>query len=64
MNPYTGHLVNEEKMQEMLRERWGNGDYEPVPPELERAANLKLAGKAEATVSLTSGGEKAEGKDG
>lgn len=58
MNPYTGHLVAipAEKEQEMLREMFGRG-YEPVPKELERAAQKKLAGRDEATVSLTSGGK-------
>jgi len=32
-------------------------DYIPVPPELDRAAKLKLAGRNEAYVSLTSGGK-------
>ena len=53
MNPSTGHLVG----------CFGNipgekrKDYEPVPPELERAAASKLAGQDEAWVSLTSGGK-------
>lgn len=60
MNPYTGHLVAipAEKEQEMLREMFDRG-YEPVPPELKRAAHKKLAGRNEATVSLTSGGKLA-----
>ncbi len=33
------------------------GQYVPVPPELQRAAELKLAGQNEAMVSLTSGGK-------
>ena len=37
-------------------EHEANG-YVPVPPELNRAAKRKLAGKDEAYVSLTSGGE-------
>jgi hypothetical protein len=60
VNPYTGHLVAipTEKQQKMLREMFDRG-YEPVPPELERAARKKLAGRSEATVSLTSGGKLA-----
>lgn len=58
MNPCTGHLVAipTEKQQEILREMFDRG-YEPVPPELEQAAEKKLAGRDEATVSLTSGGK-------
>ena len=64
MHPGTGHLVNLES--EMAHEVFGKPvtyekvrekGYEPVPPELERAAQKKLAGKNEATVSLTSGGK-------
>lgn len=51
MNCDTGHLV-----------RLGENEippvgYEPVPDNLLRAANKKLAGKNEAYVSLTSGGK-------
>lgn len=53
MNPGTGHLVRDLYMVPAdLR-----GGYEPVPPELQRAVARKLAGKSEATVSLTSGGK-------
>lgn len=53
MNPSTGHLVSSmELVPAEQRKR-----YEPVSPELERAAARKLAGKDEATVSLTSGGK-------
>lgn len=52
MNPYTGHLVKSLDMVPEIKAI----EYEPVPRELERAVQKKLAGKSEATVSLTSGG--------
>lgn len=64
MNPSTGHLVG--MGGETARRVFGepvtyeeirNKGYEPVPPEMERAAARKLAGKDEAMVSLTSGGK-------
>jgi hypothetical protein len=53
MNPSKGHLV---KWLEMVPAELRSG-YELVPNELERAAEKKLAGRNEATVSLTSGGK-------
>lgn len=51
MDPHTGHLV------ELLPDESLPDGYERIPPELERAAQLKLAGRKEAQVSLTSGGK-------
>lgn len=64
MHPGTGHLVSVEtpdsqsraERRQMEQELAKKG-YEPVPKELERAAQKKLAGKSEAMVSLTSGGK-------
>lgn len=62
MNPYTGHLLampremSESEHKGIMGELERQG-YEPVPPELERAAQRKLAGRSEAMVSLTSGGK-------
>jgi len=53
MNPSTGHLVKSL----CFAPEGLKTDYEPVPPELERAAQKKLAGKEETTVSLASGGK-------
>lgn len=60
MNPSTGHLINlpdDEEQKRILQEMFRDNGYEPVPPELGHAANLKLAGRNEAVVSLTSGGK-------
>lgn len=58
MNPSTGHLVSSIEMVSAGQ----RSSYEPVPPELARAAQMKLAGErvngfSEAFVSLTSGGK-------
>ena len=53
MNPNTGHLVRGMSFAEHAM----RGDYVPVPPELQRAADIKLRGFDEAHVSLTSGGK-------
>ncbi|MHB8122608.1 MAG: hypothetical protein ACYDG4_10685 [Desulfuromonadaceae bacterium] len=53
MNPGTGHLVG--CFGSIPGEK--RKDYETIPPELERAAAVKLAGKEETMVSLTSGGK-------
>lgn len=53
MNPSTGHLVKDLT----FAPEAARSQYEPIPPELARAAHKKLAGKNEATVSLTSGGK-------
>jgi hypothetical protein len=47
MNPYTGHLTNDESLI--------TSEHVPVPVHLRRAAIDKLAGGSEAHVSLTSG---------
>ena len=69
MNVDTGHLVklNSETArgvfgEPVTYEEIRRKGYEPVPPELERAAQMKLAGEkvngfSEAWVSLTSGGK-------
>lgn len=57
MNPYTGHLVRIQDAVEPKEKEFRDNGYEPIPPELEGAANKKLAGKGEAMVSLTSGGK-------
>lgn len=52
MDVNTGHLVSNLSLIEAKeRER-----YTPIPFHLRRAAQKKLAGRAEAHVSLTSGG--------
>lgn len=51
MNPYTGHLYALNEGESPF------ADYEVVPQELERAAGMKLNGKSDAHVSLTSGGK-------
>jgi hypothetical protein len=58
----TGHLIDSEKYAQekdlspkALKDLLAT--YTEVPPELSRAAKQKLAGKAEAHVSLTSGGK-------
>jgi hypothetical protein len=61
MNVNTGRLVGISGdgfggIPSQLRELMEQG-YEPVPEELEVAANKKLAGQKEAYVSLTSGGK-------
>jgi hypothetical protein len=48
MNVATNHLVKSEIV--------GHG-YEPIPDELMKAANSKLAGRSEAYVSFNSGGK-------
>ena len=66
MQPYTGHLVDMEgDVAKKLFEEAGTINYAkaaslgyvPVPDELAPAAAKKLAGRDEATVSLTSGGK-------
>lgn len=61
MDVESGRLLTALRMAE-LRESGQMSDgerknIEPVPKELERAAMMKLAGKQEAQVSLTSGGK-------
>jgi hypothetical protein len=58
MNTDTGHLVDmqEGPFKDKLKKLAEQG-YEPVPPELNHAAKVKLAGRHEAMVSLTSGGK-------
>ena len=51
MNPYTGHLVAITEDQKVP-----NG-YHTLPEELSRAAAMKLNGRADAYVSLKSGGK-------
>jgi hypothetical protein len=51
VNPYTGHLVRLQDNETPPEQ------YEILPEQLNRAARRKLAGKNEATVSLTSGGK-------
>lgn len=55
MNPDTGHLVRIDTEEE--RRLLARAGYIPLPEELIQAARRKLAGKKEAQVSLTSGGE-------
>ena len=60
MNPDTGHLIDLEKID--LKKLFGPDTYEeagyiPIPPDLQRAAQIKLAGKPEAFVSRNSGGK-------
>ncbi len=71
MNTDTGHLINDNLYKELLREEMQEREklkekfinkknlqnYEPVPKELQTAAKMKLGGKDEAMVSLTSGGK-------
>jgi hypothetical protein len=58
MDTSTGHLVDLNIFDgyEMRRRGLDPGAYSKVPEGLERAAKAKLAGKAEAQVSLTSAG--------
>jgi hypothetical protein len=65
MQPDTGHLVDiktkleglsPEEMQEKLEDLQAEG-YQEIPESHRSAAKKKLAGKPEATVSLTSGGK-------
>ena len=51
MQPYTGHLIS------MAESTPIPNGYVGIPKELGRAAKLKLSGRAEAMVSLTSGGK-------
>lgn len=63
MHVETGHLVDMEKIvrEGKARDRtFEEAGYVPVPSWLNRAARKKLAGKAEAHVSLTSGGKLAK----
>lgn len=54
MNVNTGHLIDTKSFQQdEFRELMKNG-YQPVPIELEKAANEKLAGQKEVMVSLDS----------
>ena len=55
MNCDTGHLVTQE-MLDLMKEHERLA-YAAVPLELETAALLKLHGRSEAHVSLTSGGK-------
>ena len=61
MNPDTGHLIDLEKID--LKELFGQdktleeAGYIPIPPDLQRAVQIKLAGKPEAFVSRNSGGK-------
>jgi len=58
MNVDSGHLVRQEKLQsDSFAKHFPVKEYEPVPKKLQRAAELKLAGRDEAHVSLTSGGK-------
>ena len=58
MNVNTGHLITPEMFQAMQDSQ--QKDYMQVPQELQSAAEKKLAGKPEATVSLASGGKLAK----
>lgn len=55
MDTRTGHLVNRELLDSLFPEK--QKEYTEVPLELERAAAMKLRGRKEASVSLTSGGK-------
>jgi DUF1009 family protein len=57
MQSYSGHLFDLGGMPDSCREELYNDGYEPIPEDLRRAANKKLSGQKEATVSLTSGGK-------
>jgi len=69
VNPDTGHLLKmdselakklfgkPETTEKAMKKRMHALGYQPVPKELENAAEKKLAGKDEAYVSLTSGGK-------
>lgn len=58
MNPDTGHLATRSMITGLFpsEEEAKAAGYEPVPGHLQKAATAKLAGRTEATVSLTSGG--------
>lgn len=56
MNSGTGHLVREDLFVQMKAAGVADG-YEPLPPELWRAAEKKLGKASEATVSRRSGGQ-------
>jgi hypothetical protein len=58
MDTRTGHLMSGEAMERLrtLDKELAAG-YTEVPKRLSRAARRKLAGRDEATVSLTSGGK-------
>lgn len=55
MDVKTGHLISGDHPN--FEELVGSGRYTPIPDGLLRAAKKKLAGRREATVSLTSGGK-------
>ena len=57
MNPDTGHLVFTSNMQEDEIQKLSKAGYEKIPKDLSFAAQMKLNGKKEAFVSLTSGGK-------
>lgn len=56
MEVQSNHLVSGEEM-EKLEKFLDEHEYEPLPKELQRAANLKLGGKDSAFVSKGSGGK-------
>jgi len=65
MDVNTGHLITRDERQRLM-DAFSNDEkhmkeimdsYVPVPDELHKAAKLKLAGKEEVMVSLTSGGK-------
>lgn len=58
MNPDTGHLIDLDKIDlEKWDETLEEAGYVPIPPDLQKAAQKKLAGRPEAFVSRNSGGK-------
>jgi hypothetical protein len=55
MNSYTGELRSQVGLDELQPEQLL--DFQPIPNELRHAAEVKLAGRDKAMVSLTSGGK-------
>ena len=57
MDPDSGHLVDISQLDEEEVERLLRGGHRQVPKSHLKAAALKLAGRKEAKISLTSGGK-------
>lgn len=57
MNSDTGHLVLTDRLEKDQLEKLRKAGYEPIPKDFSFAAQMKLKGKEEAFVSLTSGGK-------
>lgn len=57
MNSETGHLVDTHLLNTLETKELEDNGYKKVPEELSFAAQMKLQGRPEAFVSLTSGGK-------